>query len=266
MIESGLYRGRLWHRRFAPHHAFERDLMVGMVDVSVLDSAPGASVSLVRGWPIVLRGADHLPDPRGRDRSLSERVSERVAPVLGHAPTGDMALVSQPRAFGLAFDPASFVYCFGHEGLEAVVVEVTNTPWGERHAYVLARGTRPGPETHRFDLAKALHVSPFFGMDHTYRFDVGEPGERLRLSITNRRDGERVFQAGMNLRRIAPLGGRMSPGVLRHAFMPGETLLGIYAHAAALAWKRAPFHPHPRKRPSTSGSASSAGTVSRGNR
>jgi DUF1365 family protein len=248
VIDSGLYRGRLWHRRFEPAHAFERDLMVGLVDVAALDAAAGGSLPLVRGWPIVLRGSDHLPDPQGRDRSLAERVAEHVTSVLDRAPSGDMVLVSQPRAFGLAFDPASFVYCLGPEGVEAVVVEVTNTPWGERHAYVLAHGERTAPDTQRFRAEKVLHVSPFFGMDHTYTFDVSEPGERIRLSITNHRAGRRVFQAGMALDRIAPIGLGMSAAILRHALMPAETLLGIYAHAAVLAWKRAPFHAHPRKR------------------
>ena len=42
--------------------------------------------------------------------------------------------------FGHCFNPVSFYYCFDAAGerVEAVVAEVTNTPWGERHAYVLA--------------------------------------------------------------------------------------------------------------------------------
>ena len=44
--------------------------------------------------------------------------------------------------------------------VEAVLAEVTNTPWGERHAYVLPGG--------QGDLAKRLHVSPFMTMDHVY--------------------------------------------------------------------------------------------------
>jgi DUF1365 family protein len=264
VIESGLYRGRLWHRRFDPPHAFERDLLVGLVDVALLDGAEKGALRLVRGWPIGLRGADHLPDPSGRDRSLAERVADRVTPVLGRPPTGEMALVSQPRAFGLTFDPASFIYCFGPDGIEAVVVEVTNTPWGERHAYVLVDGTEMASKTHRFRAEKTLHVSPFFGMDHVYSFDVREPDDQIRLSITNHRQGQRVFQAGMALTRIAPLGTRMTSALLRHAFMPAETLLGIYAHAALLFWKRARFHPHPRK--GIPASAPADGATSRGSR
>lgn len=158
-----------------------------------------------------------------------------------------MYLVSQPRCFGLTFDPVSFVYCLDQNGIEAVVAEVTNTPWGERHAYVLADPTEDERGDLRYTLAKRMHVSPFFEMDHDYVFALREPDEGLRLSITNLQAGRRVFEAGFELRFEAGLGETPPLGVLRHALMPYETLVGIYSQAARLAWKRAPFHPHPRR-------------------
>ncbi len=58
---------------------------------------------------------------------------------------------------------------------------MTNTPWGERHAYVLPAGGGP--------LAKALHVSPFMGMDHSYDVRATAPGETLSMHIESVRDG-----------------------------------------------------------------------------
>ena len=151
-------------------------------------------------------------------------------------------------ARNMAFDPVSFVYCIGSDGVEAVVAEVTNTPWGERIVYVLTDLERDATGALRRTMRKGMHVSPFFGMDHDYVFALREPGERLLLSITNRQGSQRVFEAGFDLRRAAGFGDAPSASVLRHAFMPYETLLGIYVQAARLAWKRAPFHPHPSRR------------------
>ena len=77
-----------------------------------------------------------------------------------------MRLLTNLRCLGHLFNPVSFYYCFDRAGeeLEAVVAEVTNTPWGERHAYVLGvRGTDGGV---RERVDKVFHVSPFMAMDH----------------------------------------------------------------------------------------------------
>ena len=98
-----------------------------------------------------------------------------------------MRLLAGLRYLGHSFNPVSFYYCFDSAGerVEAVVADVENIPWGERHAYVLARGEREGPVLSD-ELDKALHVSPLMGMDQTYAFRAGEPGERLAVHIESR--------------------------------------------------------------------------------
>lgn len=66
------------------------------------------------------------------------------------------------------------------------MAEVTNSPWGERHAYVV-----PGGVGH-FD--KALHVSPFMGMDHTYECRASEPKATLAVHVESRTAGAPVFR------------------------------------------------------------------------
>jgi DUF1365 family protein len=43
------------------------------------------------------------------------------------------------RYFGHCFNPVSFYYCFDDldQKVEAIMAEVTNTPWKERHAYII---------------------------------------------------------------------------------------------------------------------------------
>ena len=220
--------------------------MMVMADVEALDAAPGGVLGLGRGLPLSLRRRDHLP---ADGMSLAERVRQLVRPSLGRDPVGPMLLLSQPRAFGLTFDPVSFVYCMDASGrrTEAVLAEVSNTPWGERYVYTLTGGEIDDRSGHRFDAAKRLHVSPFFGMDHEYQFGFSHPGETARVSITNRREGEVVFRADLSLERVGTAQALPWSTIARHPWMPAETLVGIYVQALRLALKRARFHPHPRR-------------------
>ena len=135
---------------------------------------------------------------------------------------------------GHGFNPVRFYYCFdGDERVERVVAEVTNTPWGEQHAYVLEPGRGHGR-------AKAFHVSPFLGMDHEYRFRVGEPGEKL-LHPHRRCDGARSTRRSRSaaVRRRAP---RLRPS-------PLATKARIYGQALRLKLKGAPYFAHPEEAP-----------------
>ena len=84
-------------------------------------------------------------------------------------PEGSIRVLTQLRSFGHCFNPVSFYYCFepGGERVQALVAEVTNTPWGERHAYVIEVKQRDSAVL-AGQFEKALHVSPFMGMDHRY--------------------------------------------------------------------------------------------------
>jgi uncharacterized protein len=147
------------------------------------------------------------------------------------APIAAVKLLTMPRSLGVGFNPVSFYYCFGADGdLTHVVAEVTNTPWGERHAYVLPNGHgHPG---------KALHVSPFMGMDHEYAVRATTPGETLSVHIESRRAGELAFDATLNLARRPYSRLRLLGASIR-------TLTLIYAHAVALKLKRVRYFPHP---------------------
>ena len=81
----------------------------------------------------------------------------------------------------------------------AVVADVTNTPWGERHAYVMAVAD---PADHgtvklmRGEFDKQLHVSPLMGMDHVYDWRLTEPGEHV-CSCTSSRVRRRTGQSAV---------------------------------------------------------------------
>jgi DUF1365 family protein len=171
-----------------------------------------------------------------------------AAAVRGRAGTaGPVRLLTHARTYGHCFNPVSFYYCYDAAGerVDAVVAEVTNTPWGERHAYVLRRDDEDRVIEGGFD--KAFHVSPFMGMDHRYAWRVVEPGDELLVHIDSLRDGRRTFDATLTLAR-RELDGRMLNRLLWR--YPAATLVAgvrIYAHALRLKLKGAPYFPHPER-------------------
>ncbi len=249
MSASAVYEGWVRHRRFEPvEHEFRYPLFLMYLDLAelpgVLDPYPFFSArrrALAR-----FRRKDFMGDPA---RPLDECAREAVAAVTGARPAGPVRLLTGLRYFGHSFNPVSFYYCFGEDGqrVEAVVADVKNIPWGERHPYVLARGERRGTVIGD-ELEKSFHVSPLMGMDQTYAFRASEPGESIAVHIESRpRAGEagKTFDATLNLRRRA-LSRRTLTGLLaRYPAMSLQVVAKIYAQSLRLKLKGAKYHPHP---------------------
>ena len=151
------------------------------------------------------------------------------------------------RSFGHCFNPVSFYYCIeaGGERVQALVAEVTNTPWGERHTYVLAGGQGSSAVLDsQFD--KALHVSPFMGMDHLYHARAAMPARTLSVHIASSRAGVTVFDATLALRRRELTRASMARVTGRYPFATVRVLGLIYAHALGLKLAGVPVHRHPQ--------------------
>ena len=124
-----------------------------------------------RPAPVWFRREDFLGD---RATPLPGAVRSLVEERSGLRPMGPVALLANLRTWGWLFNPISLYFCTGADGqeVEALVAEVENTPWHERHAYVVGP-----PGRHRF--AKSMHVSPFLPMDVDYELRYTAPAERL---------------------------------------------------------------------------------------
>jgi DUF1365 family protein len=237
MTTSAIYEGTVRHRRFAERpHEFTYRLALAYIDLEE---------PLPRGRLVRFERSDYLGDPRvPLDQAVRDLVEERT----GTRPSGPIRVLTQLRSFGHCFNPVSFYYCFDGAGehVETVVAEVTNTPWGERHAYVV---NRRGPGILKGDSEKVLHVSPFMDMDQRYDWRVADPGATLSVHIENRRDGERAFDATLSMRRL-PLTRRALAGVTaRYPFATARVQALIYAHALRLKLKGVRVRPHPGESP-----------------
>ena len=246
---SAIYEGTIRHRRFEPiEHSFRYPLFLMYLDIAELPGVldPFPLFSARRPAPARFRRQDFMGDPQ---RPLAECARDAVAAATDERPAGPVRLLTGLRYFGHSFNPVSFYFCFDGAGerVDAVVADVQNIPWGERHPYVLARGESRGTVLSE-ELDKTFHVSPLMGMDQTYSFRASEPGESIAVQIESRpREGRggKTFDATLNLRRRELSRGTLARMLARYPAMSLQVVAKIYAQSLRLKLKGARYHPHP---------------------
>lgn len=248
MTASAVYEGVLTHHRERPRrHTFRYALGMLYLDLDelpgVLDRHPLWSAR--QASPGCFQRADYLGPA---DVPLDVAVRDEVQRRTGERPDGPIRLLTHPRYWGWCFNPVSFYYVFEPDGqtLRWVVADVTNTPWHERHAYVLgpaadvdwSRGWRP---TSR----KVFHVSPFMSLNMEYHWLLRPPGPNLTVGLANHDDAGRLFQATLALSRRPLDRAHLGRLLWRYPWLTLKVVGGIHWQALRLWRKGVPYHPHP---------------------
>jgi DUF1365 family protein len=247
-MESAIYEGIVRHRRLAPHpHAFSYKMAQLYLDLDEVDHVFDRRWlwSSTRRNVAQFRRSDYLGPT---DIPLAEAVRQKIDKATGKRPNGPIRVLTHLRYFGVAFNPVTFYYCFAADGvdLECIVAEITNTPWKERHAYVLPMDTA---ESHgralQWSFPKTFHVSPFMPMEREYDWRFTAPSNDLHVHMDVKREGEREFDASLILQR-RPLNSATLARVLwRYPLMTTQVIGAIHWQALRLWLKRNPVHDHP---------------------
>ncbi|MEP6389849.1 MAG: DUF1365 domain-containing protein [Halioglobus sp.] len=244
-MKSRLYTGSLRHRRHQPReHRFSYRVFMPFINLAELPELfNGNPLWSATGFALArFKRSDFLGD---ETLPLEDEVRRRIREETGESHAGPIYLLANLRYFGYQMNPIACYYCFNEDetDLQYLVAEVNNTPWDERHSYVLR-----GPEAGQWlstQFEKKFHVSPFNPMGMNYHWRSNTPGKRLVLHMATTVKADTIFDATLALKAQPMTRGALNKMLLRYPFMTAKVALAIYWQALKLFIKKVPFYPHP---------------------
>ncbi|MGH1539563.1 MAG: DUF1365 domain-containing protein [Arenicella sp.] len=278
-MSHSVYEGVVIHERQQPRlHRFQYTVFQPYIDLDEIDTLNQLSRlwSVNRFNLVQFKRSDYMTG----DDDLKTAVIECIHTHTQEHFQGKIYLLTNLRYWGYCFNPVSFYFCYAdnkdnseNPTLTYIVAEINNTPWDERHAYVLdvATGTVAGKtdtlrqdsneSSHindtpkhklRFDFDKVFHVSPFMPMDLQYRwfFTITEKRINIHMELYRETSGtkrQRQFFATMNLQGQSLNRQQANRLPFRYPMLCLKIFSAIHWQALKLWCKRIPFINHPNK-------------------
>ena len=247
---SHIYLGNVIHRRFSPKkHSFDYRLYMLALDVADVESGQSGFGVFGFSWyrPLRFVEKDYLKDNpkeitedsvknslKGDPHPLSDRIKNKVHELAGHAEIKRIVMLVQVRCFGIYFSPANFYFCYDHnDKCTQMLAEVSNTPWNERHYYLVDLLNEENDKTTK----KMFQVSPFMDLAMTYFWHVKPP------SNVDDESGQvsKLFDASLVMKRKPFTKTSLLRIWCQLPVMTVKVVLSIYWQALKLFVKRVPF-------------------------
>ena len=241
-MNSAIYTGWVRHRRYQPKpHHFTYDMFLLALDLDeVQEGFKLGRIFSVEKWALLsFRHKDYLG---GEGKLTRDKVWKKVTELGGENHHGKVVMLGQLRCFGIYFSPVNFYYCHSDSGeLQYLLAEVSNTPWGERHCYLV--GSKQNTLTD-----KVFHVSPFMTEDMQYRWRFTPLNPQLYLNIENLIDSdEKLFDATIAMKQQELTAKQLLKNLIFIPAMTLKTILGIHWEAVKLYLKGIPYVPYVKK-------------------
>ncbi|GAA6205611.1 MULTISPECIES: DUF1365 domain-containing protein [Thalassotalea] len=244
--QSYIYLGEISHRRFSPKkHSFKYRLYMLAIDITDIEKQTNKLGLLGSSWyhPLHFVEKDYLP---GEPYSLRQRITNKVRLLNGYKDIEKIVMLVQVRCFGIYFSPANFYFCYDSSGkCTQMLAEVSNTPWNERHYYLVDLSTNNEKVN-----KKAFQVSPFMDLDMSYFWHVKPPcnkDSKLVIHIENKRIdsdkniNKKLFDASLVMNKKPLTKTNLTKVWCQLPVMTIKIVFSIYWQALRLFIKRIPF-------------------------
>lgn len=250
-FRSGVYAGKVTHRRLRPRNHFLRYRMFYMLfDIDEIDRLAETHWLFSRNRINMFSFYDRDNGNTfgtGNGRLDLRAYVENHLRASGMQPDGGaIHLMTMPRILGYVFNPLSVYFCYDRAGvLTGLIYEVNNT-FNQRHSYVFSLGSshdHKGPLHQK--CAKEFYVSPFLDMELRYDFTITYPRETVSVAINGRDTDGMVIATAFTGKRREFSDGALLKLAFAYPLLSLKVIAGIHWEALCIWLKGVGLKPRP---------------------